>query len=126
MRKYITRADIALFVFFILLGTGMTVYSAGLAARSGGGSTVRITVDGELYGTYPLSRDNTIVIEQNGHHNEVLIENGSVRMKNADCANQICVNDGAISKTNQSIICLPNRVMVEITGGEEEFDVIAQ
>lgn len=47
-------------------------------------------------------------------------------MSYSDCKNQICVEDGKISRTNQSIVCLPNKVVVEITGGEEEFDAVAQ
>ena len=47
------------------------------------------------------------------------------QMAYSDCKNQICVNDGQINKTNQSIVCLPNKVLVEIIGGEEEFDAVS-
>ena len=123
MLKRITGADIALLFLLLALGAGTYLWGIRTAV---GGSTVRIRVDGELFGTYPLSVDRTVVIEQNGHRNEVLIENGTVRMQYSDCANQICVHEGAVSTTNRSIICLPNRVVVEITGSEEDFDVIAQ
>ena len=45
----------------------------------------------------------------------------------SDCANQICVNTGAVSLAGESIVCLPNRVMVEILAGSEggEVDVVA-
>ena len=46
-------------------------------------------------------------------------------MTYSDCRNQICVNDGSISQTNQSIVCLPNRVVIEITGKEEKYDAIS-
>ena len=35
-------------------------------------------------------------------------------MASSDCANQVCVNTGAIYLAGDSIVCLPNRVMVEI------------
>ena len=53
---------------------------------------------------YRVPSDRSIVIEQNGHRNEVLIENGTVRMQYSDCANQICVHEGAVSMTNRSIL----------------------
>ena len=47
-------------------------------------------------------------------HNTVIIENGKVYMKEADCKNQICVKHKKISEKGEVIICLPNRVSVEI------------
>ena len=35
----------------------------------------------------------------------------------SDCRNQICVESGAISQTKDTIVCLPNKVVIEITGG---------
>ena len=46
-------------------------------------------------------------------------------MASASCHNQICVHHKPISETNQSIVCLPNRVSVEIraAGKEGKIDV---
>ncbi len=123
LKKYITKADIVLLAALIAFGLAAAYISV---RPRGEGACVRITVNGELYGTYPLTDDRTVVIEQNGHHNEVQIHGGTARMLYSDCKNQICVNTGAISGTNQTIVCLPNRVLVEIIGGEEEFDVITK
>ena len=46
-------------------------------------------------------------------------------MESADCPDQICVRQKAISKEGESIICLPNKVVVSIVGGEEkELDAV--
>ena len=45
-----------------------------------------------------------------------MIENGSVVMEWADCPDQLCVNHRSISRDGESIICLPNRVVVSIEG----------
>ena len=58
-----------------------------------------------------------------------MIEDGAARMEDADCPDQICVRQGKIRAQGETIICLPNRVVVRITGtGEpdgEEVDAVA-
>lgn len=46
--------------------------------------------------------------------NTVVIKDGVVYMIDASCKNQICVNTGKISRKGESIVCLPNKVIVEI------------
>ena len=72
------------------------------------GKNVRITVDGELYGMYPLDKDAKISI---GGTNVLVIEDNRVYMENACCENNTCVKQGSISNVGQTIICLPNRVV---------------
>ena len=108
----IKKADIIL--FFLILAFGLAVSWWSLAGNSAGEKAV-VTVDGKLYGTYPLSQDQIIqVVQENGHHNDITIKDGQVSMSYSTCRNQVCVNTGAISKTKDSIVCLPNRVVVEI------------
>lgn len=88
------------------------------------GATVKISVNGKEYGTYSLSEDRTVEIKENGHINKIIIKDGFASMDYSDCKNQLCVRAGKISRSNQTLVCLPNKVMVEITGGEEEFDAV--
>ena len=46
-------------------------------------------------------------------------------MESSTCKNQICVEHGKISLKGDSIVCLPNRVVVEIEGEGGEADVIS-
>lgn len=46
--------------------------------------------------------------------NTVIIKDGIVYMKKANCKNQVCVNKGKISNKGDEIVCLPNKVIVEI------------
>lgn len=89
-------------------------------------ATVRITVDGQVYGEYPLDKNQEIHIHDT---NVCVIENGSVYMKNADCPDQICVKTKPIHTRAASIICLPNKVSVEIVGDigdNNEPDAVVQ
>ena len=123
MKNIIRKADIILFCILIALGIFLTV-----TALVGGskGAQVVISVDGEVYGTYPINRDRTITIDQNGNHNQVVIKDGHVQMMESSCNNQICVNQGQISTVSIPIVCLPNRVMIQIVDGEEVYDVISR
>ncbi len=93
---------------------------------------VVITVDGVVYGSYPLNEDNTITIGQpsDDQHNTIQILNQRVDMVTADCRDQVCVKTRAITKANQSIVCLPHRVVVEIDNNglleESEVDDISR
>ena len=107
----IKKADIVL--FFELLAVGLAISWASLNSGQTG-DKVRISVGGETYGVYDLAQDRTIQVRQNGHTNNIIIEGGHVSMASSDCANQVCVNTGAIYLAGDSIVCLPNRVMVEI------------
>ena len=121
MFKIIKKADIVLLCILLLAGTGLSVLSYTSASA---GEKVEVSVNGRLYGTYKLTENQVIEIRQKDALNKITIKDGYVQMSYSSCKNQVCVHDGKINKTNQSIVCLPNRVMVEITGGEEEFDAV--
>ncbi len=113
---------------FILLGIILVVavLSLGLYTHFAQKDTgmVVITVDGDVFGTYSLKKEQTIKINDS---NELSIRGGLADMMEADCPDQICVKHKAISKNKESIICLPNKVVVEINGGEEaELDSVAK
>ena len=85
------------------------------------GNTVVITQDGKVTGTYSINADRTIPIKDDSGHttNTVVIEDGKVYMKSADCPDQICVKQGKKSKDGESITCLPNKVVVDVKGKEQ-------
>lgn len=122
MKKVIKKADIILLAALVALGVLTAIPSLGKSAQ---GAYVKVSVDGELYGTYSLDEDREIVIENGKHLNKITIKDGTVQMTEADCANQLCVKQGSISSTAQSIVCLPNRVVVEIVGEDGDYDVVA-
>lgn len=119
----IKKADIAL--FFIILISGLAI-SYFTFVGSEEGDVVKITVDGQLYGTYSINNDCDIEVSQDGHINHIIIKDGVVSMASSDCSNQICVNTKPISHTKDSIVCLPNKVVVEIISkqGGGDVDVI--
>ncbi len=47
--------------------------------------------------------------------NEIEISGGKVRVVNADCKGQDCVNKGEISRVGEAIVCLPHKLTITIT-----------
>ena len=111
------KADFLL--FFIFIAAAALIAAVPLVRSSDGAPRVRIIAQGELAGIYPLDSDNEIEIERDGHRNVVVIKDNTVHMDYSDCKNQVCVNTGKISKAGETIVCLPNYVIVEIVSSEE-------
>jgi len=84
---------------------------------------VKITLDGEHYQTVELtSALQEIEIRTQRGYNLVRIYDKAVQMIDADCPDQLCVHMGAIRKVGEKVVCLPNRVLVEIIGQSNEGD----
>ena len=43
-------------------------------------------------------------------------------MEEADCPTQDCVHTGTITRTGQSIVCLPARIIIRLEGGTVDKD----
>lgn len=99
----------------ILLSVIFIVAAALLLLRFSAinGKTVKVTVDGEAYAEYPLKNDISVDIKSNGI-NRLVIKNGKAQIVYADCDEQVCVKHKKISKSGESIICLPHKVIIEI------------
>ena len=93
-------------------------------------NTVTVTVNKEFYGTYSINKNQTvdIVTGSNGEQiNRLVIENGVAYISFASCPDGICVNHRPISKSGESIICLPNKVVVSSKADDKVLtpDVVA-
>ena len=99
----------AIFIASILVIAGIL----GLGFRISGQryhNTIRITVDGKEFGTYSLSKDQVIHI---GDTNVCEIKDGKVTMIEATCPDHYCMKQKAVDEHGGSIICLPNKVVIE-------------
>ena len=93
------------------------------------GTLIVITRHGKEYATYPLAEDATIEIKdaQGKTTNTLVISGGKADMTEADCPDKLCVRQKAVSKENETIVCLPNRIVVTVTNSKEEgMDGFAQ
>lgn len=109
----------------ILIGTllviGLSVFLFMFFTREDGDRVV-VSVGGKVVAEYSLSVDGVYYL--NDGTNVLVIEGGYVYMREANCPGfQDCVEAGRISKVGQSIVCLPNELIVEIVGEKDGGDV---
>ena len=107
------RAD--LMVIGALLLLALVLYLVLGAFRTEGGAVV-VRVDGVETERHALSEDG--VYPLNGGSNILVISGGQAWLSEANCPDLLCVRQGKIHYTGQSIICLPNRLTVTVEGGE--------
>ena len=106
-----------LLVVALLTAGGMRIWQMNNTKDT---ANVVVTIDGEVYGTYPLSEDRTERIElPDGSYNILVISDGYADVTEASCPDQICVKHNHIRYSKESIVCLPNKVVVTVEGGEE-------
>lgn len=91
------------------------------------GDAVKVMVDGEVYGTYLLSQNITKDIRtgDNGEHlNRLVIKDGKAYMETATCPDGICVDHAPIFRDGESIVCLPQRVVVTVVTNKDNVDIV--
>ncbi|MGK0605395.1 NusG domain II-containing protein [Enterococcus gilvus] len=84
-----------------------------------------LSVDGEEIKTFDLSDKSQNYTyryeEKDGDYNLIEVKDGRIRIKEADCGDQICVRRGWIDQSGETIVCLPHKLLIEIKssdGGE--------
>ena len=121
MKQYIRKADIILFIVLVALGLAASAALSMSRVDAGDGAKVIIESGGELYATYSLHEDRTLKVpapNSDDAYNVVEIKDGKVSVTEATCKNQVCVRHGEISISGESIVCLPNRLVVRIENAE--------
>ena len=109
---------------FILIGAILAVILIALAVvalTKQDGAYVVVKVDGKEVATYSLSENGEY--ELNGGTNILRIEDGKAYLTDANCPDHLCVNQGKIDQTGETITCLPNRLTVTVVGAGDETDV---
>ncbi len=111
-----------LLIACILAIAGVLFAIAALFASDGTYAVVR--QNDRVVACLPLDTDAELVLEGN----TVVVENGQVYMRTANCAGGDCLRHAPIKRSGESIVCLPNRVTVTVTdrkGEEAKTDAIA-
>lgn len=117
MKPHLTP-DLLLFLSLLLIAGAIF---ALIFALQGDGSTVVVTVNGEVFAEESLSKN--VEIDVDGLLT-VVISDGTVFVEGSTCPGGLCEGMGEISKSGESIVCLPNGVVVKITADEPEYDFV--
>ena len=85
-----------------------------------------ILIDGEVYDVISLAANtDTIEIHTDRGRNTLSVFADGVAMIDADCPNLDCVHTGKITRVNQTIVCLPHRLLIRLESKNQTEDVDA-
>lgn len=109
------RNDVILISVMLLISALLFLYLFDFRSE---GDAVKVTVDGELYGVFPLSRDTVEEIRAGDGVNRLVIKDGKAYVESASCPDEICKSHPPIFRAGESIICLPHRVVITVVTDE--------
>ena len=133
IKNFIKSARMKRWDFIIivaLVGLSFAPWAIFAATRLSGEHvtyTAVLRARGQKIKEFPLENDTTYNYQDaDGDFNVIEVKDGQIRIKEADCGDQVCVRQGWISRGGQSIICLPHQVIIEViaSDGSQEGSVI--
>lgn len=116
------RIWIIVFSVAALICFGVWLFISNVSSPT---SVVGIYTDGSLVEKIDLnSVTNEYEITLSGKYgdNIILVSNGHIKMKSADCPDKLCVEHGELKNSSSPIVCLPNKVVIKFensTGGAD-------
>ncbi len=106
-------------ILIILLLIGVTFLLQYFHSKQGN-TILQVYQNGILTGEYDLTQSQTFYVEgDSDDFNLVLIEDGVVRVTDANCPDQLCMKQRSIAKNGESIICLPHKLVLQICSKED-------
>ena len=83
------------------------------------GNYVQVRVNGKIVAVHSLNKNGIYPIVDKGK-NVLVIKDGEAYIKEADCPDKLCVKQGKVRKVGQSLICLQNKVVVEVVSKKSD------
>jgi hypothetical protein len=108
-------ALVVLAVLALAAGIGLRTWTGGTADRL----TAVISADGTVVERVDLSRlsgPEERMLTAGGYALRLSLSPEGAVMEEADCPTQDCVHTGRITRSGQSIVCLPARVIIRLEG----------
>ena len=111
-------------MIYLAVAAAAIILMLVLGSGTGNPEYVEITAEGATH-RYPLDKNAEIAVTGEGYTLVVVIKDRNVCVKDADCPDKLCVATGKITQSGKSIVCVPARVSVRLTGGKESSDAVA-
>lgn len=120
------RGDITIVALIIIVLAWFIFSSLTKNGSEAEAAFATISVDGQFYDKVKLTEEPyEIEIKTDHGYNLLKVSNYGIEMIESDCPDHICIGFGHIHNTSENIVCLPNKVFVEIEGNDSEEGVDA-
>lgn len=122
------KNDIVLLIVYVFMTIAMTWYVVQDKINATA-DQIQVYSDGKVVKSISLPAEDQEFEVANSHgHIVVAIENGIVHVTESDCRDQVCVHTKAIDQGGEMIVCLPNKMYVEIKKKKDDngIDALSQ
>ena len=116
------RIWIVVFSFVAVLCLALWLFISSVSSQS---MIVGIYKDGSLVEKIDLNvvtGEREITLSGEYGDNVILVSNGHIKMKSADCPDKLCVNHGELKSSSTPIVCLPNKVVIKFETSTDGAD----
>lgn len=125
--KILTKFDYILIILIFIIAFSINFMVTNVLSNDITDGVVKIYVENDTYKTLPLNQNSTYTINTGSGVNTIEIKDNKVHMLDANCKDKLCIHEKAIEYNNESIVCLPNKVVVKIENSvESELDSIVR
>lgn len=114
MQRKVIRNDIILIGVILIVAVALFL---GFKITQRSGNRVVVNVGGKVVAEYSLKenlKQEIFTSEGNELENLLVIKDGEAYISSANCPDKICVEHRPISKTGESIVCLPHKLVISI------------
>ena len=101
-------------IIAVIAAVAAVLYVSGIFSPKDEGTTAVVYIDKEEYARLPLDEDNSITVETDEGYNVIEVKDGYADCTDANCRDGLCVDQKKISRKDETIICLPHKVIIEI------------
>ena len=120
MNKLFKKGDIILTVLILLVCIAL-IFLPELSSEK---SVATVYVDGEVIETIKLDEVEKAYTFSPCENVEIEVEKGRIRFLSSDCPDKLCVKSGWLNSGGATSACLPEKVVISVTGEKADFDVI--
>ena len=115
--KVLGKRDMILAAAILLIAAA--VFGFNYVPHRPPAATAQISVDGKVVEILDLSKDTQLTVTSpGGGTNHLIVKDGEIWCSEASCPDKVCVHQGKKHLSSDTIVCLPNKMVVTIIGKE--------
>ena len=108
-------------IFLLFIASFSTLFFFATGSK---GAQAELRISGKVIKTFNLNKNQTWTYrDKASDYNKIQVKNGEIAVVEANCKDQIDVQRGYISKTGETIVCLPHNLVIEVMSGQKDEQV---
>lgn len=113
--KLLQKRDLILAA--VILMAAAAAFGFNYYSRRSPASTAQVSVEGKVIEVLDLNKDTEVTVtSSNGGTNRLIVKDGEIWCSEASCPDKVCIHQGKKHLSSDTIVCLPNQMIVTISG----------